>query len=190
MGGVDIDAATARGIAVANVATTGTGNAESVAEWCVMAAIAASRRLPTLPAKALDDCVKSSGYRQLDQPRPAQAWSAEGGASAATGAGETAAHRVEVHEVATDTAGAAAAGATDAALAPTTGAEQGQDSTCREQLHVLAVELGKAQCVRHPDPPRRGPQRAGNRAPHRLHRQFGLSPPWSEEGRRETCIRP
>ncbi|MGH3587068.1 MAG: hypothetical protein ACRDQ0_12170 [Pseudonocardia sp.] len=46
--GVDIDAATARGIAVANVATTGTGNAESVAEWCVMAAIAASRRLPQL----------------------------------------------------------------------------------------------------------------------------------------------
>ncbi|MGH3935864.1 MAG: NAD(P)-dependent oxidoreductase [Pseudonocardiaceae bacterium] len=46
--GVDIDAATARGIAVANVATTGTGNAESVAEWCVMAAIAVSRRLPQL----------------------------------------------------------------------------------------------------------------------------------------------
>lgn len=45
--GVDIDAATARGITVANVATAGTGNAESVAEWCVMAAIAAGRKLPS-----------------------------------------------------------------------------------------------------------------------------------------------
>ena len=43
--GVDIEAATARRIAVANVPTAGTGNAESVAEWCVMAAIAISRRL-------------------------------------------------------------------------------------------------------------------------------------------------
>ena len=46
--GVDIDAATTRGITVANVATAGTGNAESVAEWCVMAAIAAGRKLPQL----------------------------------------------------------------------------------------------------------------------------------------------
>lgn len=44
--GVDIAAATERNIAVANVPTAGTGNAESVAEWCVMAAIAISRRLP------------------------------------------------------------------------------------------------------------------------------------------------
>jgi phosphoglycerate dehydrogenase-like enzyme len=44
--GVDIAAATDRKIAVANVPTQGTGNAESVAEWCVMAAIAISRRLP------------------------------------------------------------------------------------------------------------------------------------------------
>jgi phosphoglycerate dehydrogenase-like enzyme len=44
--GVDIAAATERKIAVANVPTPGTGNAESVAEWCVMAAIALSRRLP------------------------------------------------------------------------------------------------------------------------------------------------
>lgn len=44
--GVDIAAATARGIAVANVPTAGTGNAESVAEWCVMAALTLSRRLP------------------------------------------------------------------------------------------------------------------------------------------------
>lgn len=44
--GVDIQAATARRIAVANVPTAGSGNAESVAEWCVMAAIAVSRRLP------------------------------------------------------------------------------------------------------------------------------------------------
>jgi phosphoglycerate dehydrogenase-like enzyme len=44
--GVDISAASQRGIAVANVPTAGTGNAESCAEWCVMAAIAVSRRLP------------------------------------------------------------------------------------------------------------------------------------------------
>lgn len=44
--GVDIGAASQRGIAVANVPTAGTGNAESCAEWCVMAAIAVSRRLP------------------------------------------------------------------------------------------------------------------------------------------------
>jgi phosphoglycerate dehydrogenase-like enzyme len=43
--GVDVAAATHRGIAVANVPTAGSGNAESVAEWCVMAAIAISRRL-------------------------------------------------------------------------------------------------------------------------------------------------
>lgn len=44
--GVDITAATRRRIAVANVPTAGSGNAESVAEWCVMAAIAVSRHLP------------------------------------------------------------------------------------------------------------------------------------------------
>ena len=44
--GVDTAAATERKIAVANVPTRGTGNAESVAEWCIMAAIAVSRRLP------------------------------------------------------------------------------------------------------------------------------------------------
>jgi phosphoglycerate dehydrogenase-like enzyme len=44
--GVDVGAATERRIAVANVPTRGTGNAESVAEWCIMAAIALSRRLP------------------------------------------------------------------------------------------------------------------------------------------------
>ncbi len=46
--GVDVDAATRRGILVANVPAGGGGNAESVAEWCVMAAIAVSRRLPVL----------------------------------------------------------------------------------------------------------------------------------------------
>lgn len=49
--GVDHAAATARGIAVANAPTTG-GNAESVAEWCVMAAIALSRQLAVLQAGA------------------------------------------------------------------------------------------------------------------------------------------
>ena len=43
--GVDVAAATKRRIAVARVPSAGTGNAESVAEWCVMAAIAVSRRL-------------------------------------------------------------------------------------------------------------------------------------------------
>lgn len=46
--GVDIPAATAAGIAVANVPTAGTGNAESVAEWCVMAALCLSRRYPVI----------------------------------------------------------------------------------------------------------------------------------------------
>src|SRR5579863_4927635 len=46
--GVDLTAAAARGIAVANVPSAGTGNATSVAEWCVMTAIALSRRLPEL----------------------------------------------------------------------------------------------------------------------------------------------
>ena len=47
--GVEVKAATQRGIAVANVPSAGSGNAESVAEWCVMAAIAVSRQLPLLP---------------------------------------------------------------------------------------------------------------------------------------------
>lgn len=46
--GVDVAAASERGIAVANVPSADSSNAESVAEWCVMAAIALSRRLPTL----------------------------------------------------------------------------------------------------------------------------------------------
>jgi phosphoglycerate dehydrogenase-like enzyme len=46
--GVDVGAAAERRIAVANVPSAGTGNADSVAEWCVMAAIALSRRLPEL----------------------------------------------------------------------------------------------------------------------------------------------
>jgi phosphoglycerate dehydrogenase-like enzyme len=44
--GVDIAAATARRVLVANVPSSG-GNANSVAEWCVMAAIALSRQLPS-----------------------------------------------------------------------------------------------------------------------------------------------
>ncbi len=46
--GVDLGAAAERRIAVANVPSAGTGNAECVAEWCVMAAIALARRLPEL----------------------------------------------------------------------------------------------------------------------------------------------
>jgi phosphoglycerate dehydrogenase-like enzyme len=46
--GVDLAAAAARRIAVANVPSVGMGNADSVAEWCVMAAIGLSRRLPEL----------------------------------------------------------------------------------------------------------------------------------------------
>jgi phosphoglycerate dehydrogenase-like enzyme len=55
--GVDVAAATARRIAVANVPSTG-GNADSVAEWCVMAAIALSRRLPS----ALQTVRSGSGW--------------------------------------------------------------------------------------------------------------------------------
>lgn len=43
--GVDIIAATDYQVAVANVPTVGSGNAESVAEWYVMAALALSRRI-------------------------------------------------------------------------------------------------------------------------------------------------
>jgi len=43
--GVDIDSATRYQVAVANVPTVGSGNAESVAEWYVMAALALSRRV-------------------------------------------------------------------------------------------------------------------------------------------------
>lgn len=46
--GVDMAAASARGIYVSNVPTEDSGNAESVAEWCVMAAIAVARQLPRL----------------------------------------------------------------------------------------------------------------------------------------------
>ena len=49
--GVDISAATRRGIAVANVPTAGSGNAESVAEWCVMAAICLSRSYPQVQSQ-------------------------------------------------------------------------------------------------------------------------------------------
>jgi phosphoglycerate dehydrogenase-like enzyme len=55
--GVDVAAASARKIAVANVPSTG-GNADSVAEWCVMAAIALSRRLPS----ALETIRRGSGW--------------------------------------------------------------------------------------------------------------------------------
>ncbi len=48
--GVDVAAASARGIAVGNVPTGQTGGGESVAEWCVMAALALSRRLPEMTA--------------------------------------------------------------------------------------------------------------------------------------------
>lgn len=44
--GVDVAAASERGIAVANVPTGQSGNADSVAEWCLMSAIAISRQLP------------------------------------------------------------------------------------------------------------------------------------------------
>ncbi len=48
--GVDVAAAAARGIAVANVPTSQSGGAESVAEWCVMSALALSRRAMELTA--------------------------------------------------------------------------------------------------------------------------------------------
>ena len=52
--GVDIEEATKRGIAVANVPTAGTYNAESVAEWCIMAAIAISRSYPLIHKNVLN----------------------------------------------------------------------------------------------------------------------------------------
>ena len=50
--GVDLEAATRAGIPVANVPTAGTANADSVAEWCVMAALALARRLDEARAHA------------------------------------------------------------------------------------------------------------------------------------------
>lgn len=44
--GVDIDAASRYKIAVANVPTSDSGNADSVAEWCVMAILCLSRKFP------------------------------------------------------------------------------------------------------------------------------------------------
>jgi phosphoglycerate dehydrogenase-like enzyme len=55
--GVDVPAATARNIAVGNVPSAATGNADSVAEWCLMAALALSRRLPDLPRVIRDGAV-------------------------------------------------------------------------------------------------------------------------------------
>jgi phosphoglycerate dehydrogenase-like enzyme len=52
--GVDVAAASARGIAVGNVPTGQSGGGESVAEWCVMAALALSRRLPEMTAHMRD----------------------------------------------------------------------------------------------------------------------------------------
>jgi phosphoglycerate dehydrogenase-like enzyme len=46
--GVDLAAASARGIAVANVPTSQSGGADSVAEWCVMSALVLSRRATEL----------------------------------------------------------------------------------------------------------------------------------------------
>jgi phosphoglycerate dehydrogenase-like enzyme len=46
--GVDVAAASVRGIAVANVPTSQSGGAESVAEWCVMSALVLSRRATEL----------------------------------------------------------------------------------------------------------------------------------------------
>ncbi|MDI3316998.1 MAG: 2-hydroxyacid dehydrogenase [Bacillota bacterium] len=42
---VDIDACSRRGVPVANVPSAGTGNAESVAEWALLGALAVSRRI-------------------------------------------------------------------------------------------------------------------------------------------------
>ena len=45
--------------------------------------------------------------------------------------------------------GTGSASAGDAAGGAVSG-EQGQDSACGEQLHVLAIDLGEAHCVKHP----------------------------------------
>lgn len=49
--GVDIEAASRYGVPVANVPTAGTGNAESVAEWCVMMALCLGRQFPGIQAQ-------------------------------------------------------------------------------------------------------------------------------------------
>ncbi|MDY6821529.1 MAG: NAD(P)-dependent oxidoreductase [Deferribacterota bacterium] len=51
--GVNIEEATRRGIAVANVDSKSTYNAESVAEWCIMAAISLGRGYPKIHKNVL-----------------------------------------------------------------------------------------------------------------------------------------
>ena len=75
-------------------------------------------------------------------------------ANAVTRAVGLAAQQVDVQDVEADAALAVATIATFAAVAAlaAAGDEQGQDGTGREQLHVLSVDRGKAQCIRHEYP--------------------------------------
>jgi hypothetical protein len=72
---------------------------------------------------------------------------------AITGAVGLITERVDVQDVKTEAASADAPGATLATIATTataaTGTEHRQNSTSRQQLHVLTVDLSKAQYVRH-----------------------------------------
>jgi hypothetical protein len=71
-----------------------------------------------------------------------------------TGAVDLVTEQVEVDEVQAesapaDTTGAAVATVAATAAAVTTAADHRHDGTGRQQLDVLAVNLSKAQCVRH-----------------------------------------
>src|ERR671917_1665288 len=108
-------------------------------------------------------------------------------ANAVTGAVGLRAQRIDVQQVNADATLAVATVATRTTIAAA-GHEQGQDSTRGEQLHVLAVDVSKAQSVRHSSPPHSGPK--GPETGHLIdrNRRFGLFQPWPGERAVTTYI--
>src|SRR5918998_2561829 len=109
-------------------------------------------------------------------------------ANAVTGAVGLRAQRIDVQQVNADATLAVATVATRTTIAAA-GHEQGQDSTRGEQLHVLAVDVSKAQSVRHSSPPHSGPK--GPETGHLIdcNRRFGNSRHGQENVPLTTCIR-
>jgi hypothetical protein len=107
------------------------------------------------PTRSLDHALTSTGSAATAR---SGATSATGGVTSAGGPSTQDADATQ--DVDAETALGVATSATDAAVTATTvpatalatGTERGQDSTCGEQLHVLAVDLSKAQCVKHTKP--------------------------------------
>ncbi|HWR47212.1 MAG TPA: hypothetical protein VN327_06295 [Pseudonocardiaceae bacterium] len=111
---------------------------------------------PPRPANGAAHDQVATRHGQLDSAAHGSTFTAD--AIAASAAGTVAstvglvAEQVDVEDVKTEAATADAALATPAAVtatAATTSAEHRQDGTGRQQLHVLTIDLSKAQCVRH-----------------------------------------